>query len=826
MIQEMTKALDEEISYLESRGGIRCSVYNGRPVKELGENTYTFSIDTDIVIPDDTPLEVRVGGASVRGQLIATQGNAVTVALTQYIGESVSQATLQSMPQFIYAKLKERLNDKDLQDELPLKLFGKKRPRLGADFSFRIRGSTQPNQLQKETIAKALESEVLFVWGPPGTGKTRTLAQCLTVLHERGQNSLVLANTNIAVDNALNAVANELGELSPEAIILRVGNPVSTLHPRIQLDQTGTVMLTAIADGSRKPVIVGTTLAKSVLLDQLQSNFDIVAIDEASMAPLPIMFYAASLSRCRVMAVGDFRQLPPIAMNNDSELVSRWLRRDIFEEAGVTSAVEKGTGDTRMVMLREQHRMDPRICQLVNEFVYDGLLNDGKTVLSFPTEAGFCPEPVVATLLVDTSDRHPWCSKPARSSSKINLIHATLAVALAREAGRSTPNVAIIAPYRDQAKLIRKIIQDQKLESVQASTVHRFQGREIDTVIFDVTDSDPLPPRWFESKDSRKLVNVAVSRAKRKLIIIANRDYVKKKLEGQLVDRIIDRIVSTGGLASSSKFLPEELLLKDPTAVLSAVERARLDELTLASFDEVSFYPAFCADLESSKSQVEVFSPFATRRRAGFLANHLRALIRRRVAVTLYTRSPSDQFDKEQAMESAADALEFLSKLGIRIVEISRMHEKVAFIDDRVCWHGSLNIMSHVDTGESMIRLVGQNAVKQIRTSLLGRPRVSQHRRVLQVTKIGDLKEGMRSVTVQGKIISIDRPREVRTAEGQTTVSNAVVADTSGVIKVALWGDYAKRFKVNDQVEIGNAFVGTYKGELQLSFKFGKMSKV
>ena len=822
----MTKALDEEMSYIESRGGIKCSAYNGKPQRELGENTYTFTIETDLVIPDDTPLEVRVGGASVRGQLIATQGNTVTVALQQYIGESVAQATLLSQPQFIYAKLKDRLNDKRLRDQLPLKLFGKKGARLGADFNFKIRGSEQPNRLQNETIAKALESEILFVWGPPGTGKTRTLANCVQVFCERGQNTLILANTNIAVDNALNAAARQLEEAALDATVLRVGNPVSILHPRIQVDQTGSMILSAAGDESRKATIVGTTLARSVLLDQLRNNFDVVAIDEASMAPLPMIFYAASLSRSRVMAVGDFKQLPPIAMNNDSKLVTRWLRRDIFEEAGVVSSVERDEGDARMVMLREQHRMDPRICRLINEFVYDGLLEDGQTVQNFPNETGLFPEPAVATLLVDTSDKHPWCSKPARSSSKINLIHATLAVALAREASKSTSNVAIIAPYRDQAKLIRKIIQDQKLESIQASTVHRFQGREIDTVIFDVTDSDPLPPRWFESNDSRKLVNVALSRAKRKLVIIANRDYVKNKLKGQLVDKVIDHIASAGGAVASSKFLPEGLVLKDPTAPLSPVDRARLDELTLASFDEISFYPAFCADLESSKSLVEVFSPFATRRRASFLAGYLRELIRRRIAVTLYTRPPSDQFDKERAVESAADALQFLSQLGIGIVEISRMHEKVAFIDDHVCWHGSLNILSHADTGESMIRLVGPNAVKQIRTSLLGRPRDYQRKKTVQVTRIGDLKQGMKAVTVQGKIIRMDKPRRVRTAEGQTPVSNAIIADASGVIKVALWGEDAKKFKINDEIKVENAFVSIYRGELQLSFKFGKLSKI
>jgi len=827
----MVKALDDEIAYIESHGGgIKCNVYDGRLRRELGENLYTFRIETELGIPDDTPLDVRVGNASVKGQLVAIEGNTITVAVQEFVGEHVSQALLLSQPQFIYTRLKERLLDSRLPTELPLKLFGRKTSRTQVDFDFRIEGTQQPNQFQNETIAKVLGSEVLFVWGPPGTGKTRTLAQCAQAFNRRGWSMLVLANTNVAVDNALNMIAKEFEQLRPEASIFRIGSPYSILHPRIQVDPAGEAARTALSTRERdKPprtVIAGTTLAKATLVqDVLVRRFEVVAIDEASMAPLPMVFYASSLSRSKVIAVGDFKQLPPIALNNDSDAVARWLKRDLFEEAGITDSVEKGRHDPRMVMLREQYRMDPRICQLVNEFVYDGLLENAQTVRSLPDQAGLFPEPIAATVLVDTSEKHPWSSKPARSRSKINLIHATLAVALAHEAGKSTSNVAIITPYRDQTRLIRKLIQDQKLESVQVSTVHRFQGREIDTVIFDVTDSDPLEPRWFTTPDSRKLVNVALSRARRKLVIIANRDYVKKKLGSQLIDKVVDHVASTGRLIPASTLLPEGPRLKDPTAPLSVIDRQRLEELALASFDEISFYPAFRSDLESSKSEVELFSPFVTRRRASFLAGDLRELIRRRIAVTLYTRPPRDQFDKEEAIESASDALQFLSQLGASVVEISRMHEKVAFIDDRVCWHGSLNIFSHADTGESMIRLVGQNAVRQIRASLLGKPRDYQRKRTIQVTKIGELKQGMKGVTLQGKIIRIDKPRQVRTAEGQIMVSNAIVADTSGVIKIPLWGDAAKKFKVNEEIKVENALVSSYRGELQLSVRFGKISK-
>jgi superfamily I DNA and/or RNA helicase len=171
------------------------------------------------------------------------------------------------------------------------------------------------------------------------------------------------------VDNALNAIAKEMGH-TRRTDIIRVGQPFSTLQARIQIDKTGHSVREALSSTTRRPsrnIVVGTTLARSVLIrDLLSEKFDIVAVDEASMAPLPMLFYASSLARNKVMAIGDFKQLPPIAMNDDSDLVKRWLKRDIFEEAGIVSCVERRQHDARMVMLREQYRLDPRICQLLN----------------------------------------------------------------------------------------------------------------------------------------------------------------------------------------------------------------------------------------------------------------------------------------------------------------------------------------------------------------------------------------------------------------------------------------------------------------------------
>ena len=100
-------------------------------------------------------------------------------------------------------------------------------------------------------------------------------------------------------------------------------------------------------------------------------------------------------------------------------------------------------------------------------------------------------------------------------------------------------SVGIITPYREQAKYIKKNIKlISKLypdSKVEAATVHRYQGREMDLIIFDLVDGYPKPDlapflREGHGTESMRLINVAATRAIGKLIVIANADYIEQKL--------------------------------------------------------------------------------------------------------------------------------------------------------------------------------------------------------------------------------------------------------------------------------------------------------
>ena len=100
------------------------------------------------------------------------------------------------------------------------------------------------------------------------------------------------------------------------------------------------------------------------------------------------------------------------------------------------------------------------------------------------------------------------------------------------EKGVSPKSIGIIAPYRAQVALIRRKIEKfiyradlEFLSKEMVDTIDRFQGDERDVIIFSMCLSDSIDSDLL--KDKRK-INVALSRAKKKLIVVGNWDLANK----------------------------------------------------------------------------------------------------------------------------------------------------------------------------------------------------------------------------------------------------------------------------------------------------------
>jgi len=481
--------------------------------------------------------------------------------------------------------------------------------------------------------------------------------------------------------------------------------------------------------------VLATTVYQSYLKAEVARSFDVVIVDEASMIAIPIVYYAAGLATEKVIVAGDFRQLPPIVMSDDP-VCREWLKRDVFFAAGIAESVERRAYPSSLVALDEQFRMQDDICGIVNHLFYDNHLRTAADVRSKGHIRPF-KGASKGLLYVDTSGWNPWAAFRLGTYSRYNVLHALLIRNVAAKlsstgflatAGEVNDRLGIVAPYSAQCRLLAQLIGEvlNVHGSMYAATVHRFQGNERDAIICDLTDSTGARVGRFIraealAEDGARLLNVALSRARFCTLLVANFRFLRDKLPIRAYARkILDYFERHGqplDVSDCFPFKPEEIMHGHEAATRAST--IEVDRSGLSAFTAGTFFPAFEADCRKAENEIVIFSPFMTGRGAGRWVELLRAKVGAGVRVRLVTRPPGDQGGiLEQGLP---ELIESLRNLGVVVDERARMHEKLAFIDRHILWHGSLNILSHHDTSESMLRVESAGACEQVGSFVVGR---------------------------------------------------------------------------------------------------------
>ena len=295
------------------------------------------------------------------------------------------------------------------------------------------------------------------------------------------------------------------------------------------LGQEATVDLLSEAE------VVCTTHASAgseVLRDSLfyaGKKVDVVVVDEASQAMEPTSLISMVYGQRFVMA-GDDRQLPPTVLSPQAQEV---LQLTLFER--LRHCFDPGISH----MLRIQYRMHEHIMQFSNQRFYEGRLEAHPSVRRH-TLAGLegvlaepgvplgetlseviDPKKVVVFLdtaeMDDPGEEQPSGSysyhNPAEASLVSEVYHALLMMELSPE------QIGIISPYEKQVDRLQDLLgSDERLE---IKTVDGFQGREKEAIIVSLVRSNEARNIGF-LRDLRRL-NVAVTRARRKLVVIGHR---------------------------------------------------------------------------------------------------------------------------------------------------------------------------------------------------------------------------------------------------------------------------------------------------------------
>ncbi len=601
-IKAWQEALDAEIGFLKNRGNTKYLLLNGRIVNSGDEYAYYFETRQSILIPNGSMVKIERDGKTEEGRMLSSEGKGIIISLPAFIGDFISEAFLLYEPWQLLDELASRLNE--------AKKSKKKRGRIKRLMNPDNKANhpdVQYDSPVKELYARSRHNPVSYVWGPPGTGKTYTLARVAANKYLKGNKVLVLAQSNAAVDVLMKEILFFLKKVKKfkEGDILRYGNSMQVsadakemtiTYLLEQSDPTASKekyelfeerkklkrdlslsfsardsnellklekKLAALMEKTKKKErdilnqadLIGTTLARAATDPCVyEEAYDLVIIDEASMCHVPQAAFAASLAK-RVIVCGDFKQLPPIAQSNNTS-VNEWLRTDIFHKSGVADFADGNNLHPQLFLLNEQRRMHPDISSFTNQHVYHSLVHDHPSVRNSRKDIiEKSPFAGRASVLVDTSHTGAYCLTGRLSKSHWNLWHLLVSFQLVHEAKTSgLESIGYVTPYRAQADLMAALIEDfypaeAASGQMRAATVHKFQGSERDTVIFDSVDGYPewRPGMLLTGKDSERLINVAITRTKGKFIHVGNREFLMRKAgPDKTVRKLVEHQASHG----------------------------------------------------------------------------------------------------------------------------------------------------------------------------------------------------------------------------------------------------------------------------------------
>ncbi|MBR4919193.1 MAG: AAA family ATPase [Bacteroidales bacterium] len=412
------------------------------------------------------------------------------------------------------------------------------------------------NDSQNLAVNRILNArEVAVVHGPPGTGKTTTLVEAIMETTRREPQVLVCAPSNAAID----WISTRL--IARGVSLLRVGNPLrinkpllestyenryaahpdypelwsvrkllrelhaAPVHGRTRHSQlqrlhrrAEELELKIHEEIMQQAEVVACTLIGSANRVLEHRHFGTLFIDEATQA-LEAACWAAILKADRVVFAGDHQQLPPTIKCVEAARggLDRTLMQRIVE-----------TKPETVTMLDTQYRMNEAIMNFSSRWFYDGRLK------AAPEVAHRTLAPWDAPLVwVDTSGQQ-FTERVNASQSRLNRAEAMLLTNILKEYVRQLfidsslfekTTIGIISPYKAQISILRHLVNKSHTlapirHNISVNTVDGFQGQERDIILISMVRDNEQGSIGF-LKDLRRM-NVAITRAKRKLIVVGN----------------------------------------------------------------------------------------------------------------------------------------------------------------------------------------------------------------------------------------------------------------------------------------------------------------
>ncbi len=517
-------------------------------------------------------------------------------------------------------------------------------------------------------------------------------------------NRLTLLLTEVA-GNSQDEVKQRLAQSEGQKILIQ--NEISIIEKKLKEIKEQIL---------QEALLVGATVTKVFTSANMFANFDCIIADEASMIMLPGLYFVAGLAKESVFISGDSRQLSPIVQTNQKAIV------DLIGSDILTRIIEEKGMMDRVVKLEEQYRMCKDICDLVSDNYTTLKVGRKEPVLS-------CENELLnhSLIIVDTSELYPYVQNDV-FKSRYNIMNIIVGKTIAKalesydEKSKEKKSIGICTPYAAQAKILDRTLDQKEFVS---GTIHKYQGDDKDTMIIDIPDSlgayrvgmflggAIFDPTISGSLDSgTKLFNVAISRAKERLVIIGNLKYLDGKLpQNAYLRKVIYHMINQGIVIDARRMFNVKDYDEQLDLTVNSISFGKLSYGN-ALYNEKSFPEGVILDIKNAEKSILIYSGFITPERVSFYEPVFRKKLSDGVKIKCVTR-PSKS-NGSMNFDATRVALESLENMGCIVETRAAIHEKLVAIDDKTAWIGSLNPLSYNGkTNELMIRIEDPSLVRQ-----------------------------------------------------------------------------------------------------------------
>lgn len=520
--------------------------------------------------------------------------NAENLGVQLFFDETSYKTMFHAMDDVINAK-KNRLAD--LRD-----IFGgqiKAEKRTFAPMSFPWLNRTQEQAVNEVLWAK----DVAIVHGPPGTGKTTTLVEAIYETLRRETQVMVCAQSNMAVD----WISEKL--VDHGISVLRIGNPTrvndkmlsftyerkfeshpdypelwsirktireirehrkkgDNVHQKIARlrERAQEIEMRINASLFDEARVVACTLVGSANKILVGQKFSTLFIDEAAQALEPACWIAIRRAS-RVVFAGDHQQLPPTIKCFDAmkQGLSKTLMERIVENQ-----------PTAVSLLKVQYRMNDEIMKFSSDWFYNGQVESDKSV----QHRGILDYDTPMLWISTSEDLEAKEEFVGENHGRINKPEAELTVNTLKEYIEKIGvrryiderlDVGIISPYRLQTQYIRQLIKKdaffrQIRNTISVNTVDGFQGQERDIIMISLVRSNDQGQIGFLN-DLRRM-NVAITRARMKLIIIGNAETLSHHSFYKKLCKYVMSLQEPSALTNKSKTTTSKMTYEETISYL------------------------------------------------------------------------------------------------------------------------------------------------------------------------------------------------------------------------------------------------------------------